>query len=72
MVVDHYLFEVKMKSLLLIPFVIICSCGTAVDVKDEVAQSRDVQEADVQRILEESILQTEFLEPDVTQDVDSD
>jgi len=61
-----------MKSLLLILFVIICSCESAEDVKDEGAQRRDGQDADVQRILEESILQTEFLEPDVTQEVGSD
>ena len=61
-----------MKNIFLVLFAVLCSCGSAEKAVENNDTHSDTQSVDSERVLEESVLQTEFLEPDVTQEVGSD
>jgi len=60
------------KNLLLILFIIFCGCDSTKQFAEDSSTRREVQSVDSERVLEESILQSEFLDYDASSDAQSD
>ena len=61
-----------MKNLLLILFIIFCGCDSTKQITEDRDARHEVQSVDSERVLEESILQSEFLDYDASSDAQSD